>query len=105
LLAFLLTTVFNALPIGAGPSSIAATTTLFSGSGIDKTASAGLVLLGSAVAAAGMYSIWGGIVLMRRMRRARSLGITAGQPNDDQSIEPPTQPLPPPGGSPKPDPG
>ncbi len=41
LLAFLLTTVFNALPIGPGPSSVAAAAALFSSAAIERTASAG----------------------------------------------------------------
>lgn len=77
LLGFLLTTVFNALPIGPGPSSVAASATLFSGSSIDRTASAGLVLLATAVVAAFVYSLWGGAVLWRRMRRERSEAVAA----------------------------
>lgn len=68
LLAFLLTTAFGALPIGPGPSSVAASATLFASAGIDKTASAGLVLLASAVVAAAVYSIYGSIDLLRRSR-------------------------------------
>lgn len=68
LLAFLLTTVFNALPIGPGPSSIAASAALFANEGLDKTASAGLVLLASAIVAAAVYSIYGAFELVRRSR-------------------------------------
>lgn len=71
LLAFLLTTAFNALPIGPGPSSVAASATLFASAGIDKTASAGLVLLASAVVAAAVYSIYGAFDITRRSRRER----------------------------------
>jgi hypothetical protein len=73
LLGFLLTTVFNALPIGPGPSSIAASATLFSGSSIDKTASAGFVLLGTAVIAAFVYSLWGAAVLWKRWRLEKGI--------------------------------
>lgn len=68
LLAFLLTTVFNALPIGPGPSSIAASAALFADAGLDKTASAGLVLLASAIVAAALYSVYGAFELVRRSR-------------------------------------
>lgn len=77
LLAFLLTTVFNALPIGPGPSSIAATSALFADEGFGVTASAGLVLLASAVVAAAVYSIYGTFDLLRRSRRGR-VGQSAG---------------------------
>lgn len=70
LLAFLLTTVFNALPIGPGPSSIAASAALFASAGIDKTASAGLVLLAGAVGAAAIYSVYGVFDLTRRSVRS-----------------------------------
>lgn len=73
LLAFLLTTVFNALPIGPGPSSIAATSALFAGEGIAVTASAGLVLLASAVVAAAVYSVYGAFDLLRRIRTGRAV--------------------------------
>lgn len=74
LLAFLLTTVFNALPIGPGPSSIAASTALFAGAGSGVTAAAGLVLLASAIVAAALYSIYGAydLVVRTRAERARS---------------------------------
>jgi hypothetical protein len=68
LVAFLLTTVFNALPIGPGPSSIAASAALFADEGLDKTASAGLVLLASAIVAAAIYSVYGAFELTRRTR-------------------------------------
>lgn len=68
LLAFLLTTVFNALPIGPGPSSIAASAALFGGQGIDLAAMAGIVLLGSAIVAALIYSVYGAIELVGRSR-------------------------------------
>lgn len=68
LLAFLLTTVFNALPIGPGPSSIAASATLFGGADIDRAALAGIVLLGTAIVAALIYSIYGAIELIGRSR-------------------------------------
>jgi hypothetical protein len=87
LLGFLLTTVFNALPIGPGPSSIAASATLFAGSGIDRTASAGLVLLASAVVAAFAYSLWGGAVILRRWRREKTLAA-APQPEHLQEPAP-----------------
>ncbi|MGB0871564.1 MAG: lysylphosphatidylglycerol synthase domain-containing protein [Solirubrobacterales bacterium] len=72
LLAFLLTTAFGALPIGPGPSSVAASATLFAGAGIDKTASAGLVLLASAVVAAAVYSVYGVFDFSRRARESRA---------------------------------
>lgn len=78
LLAFLLTTVFNALPFGAGPASIAASTVLFSSEGIDKTASAGLVLLATAIVAAAVYSVYGGYDLTRRTRQLQSEGVSTG---------------------------
>jgi hypothetical protein len=71
LLAFLLTTVFNALPIGPGPSSIAASAALFSSAGIDKTASAGLVLLATAIVAAAVYSVYGAWDLIGRSGQMR----------------------------------
>lgn len=73
LLAFLLTTAFGALPIGPGPSSIAAAAALFSGEGAGKSASAGLVLLASAVAAAAIYSVYGAWDLTRRSRAEAKL--------------------------------
>jgi hypothetical protein len=86
LLAFLLTTVFNALPIGPGPSSVAASATLFAGEGIDKTASAGLVLLASAIVAAAVYSVYGAFDLTRRMRADRAL-----RPEPSGDAHPPPQ--------------
>jgi uncharacterized membrane protein YbhN (UPF0104 family) len=71
LLAFLLTTVFNALPIGPGPSSIAASAALFAGQGIERAALAGIVLLGTAIVAALIYSVYGAIELAGRSRRMR----------------------------------
>lgn len=71
LLAFLLTTVFNALPIGPGPSSIAASAALFGSDGIDRAALAGIVLLGTAIVAALVYSIYGAIDLAGRARSTR----------------------------------
>lgn len=68
LLAFLLTTAFGALPIGPGPSSVAAAAAIFASAGIDKTASAGLVLLATAVVAAALYSLYGAFDLLRRNR-------------------------------------
>ena len=79
LLAFLLTTVFNALPIGPGPSSIAASAALFANAGIDKTASAGLVLLASAMVAAAVYSIYGVFDLLAARR------ASADAAGDDQT--------------------
>lgn len=74
LLGFLLTTVFNALPIGAGPSSIAASATVFAGDGIDKAGAAGFVLLAAAIVAAAIYSVYGVFDISRRMRdRARQV--------------------------------
>lgn len=70
LLAFLLTTVFNALPIGPGPSSIAASAALFADDAVAVTASAGLVLLATAIVAAAVYSIYGVFDLLRRSRVA-----------------------------------
>lgn len=70
LLAFLLTTVFNALPIGPGPSSIAASAALFADDAVAVTASAGLVLLATAIVAAAVYSIYGAFDLSRRSRVA-----------------------------------
>jgi uncharacterized membrane protein YbhN (UPF0104 family) len=72
LLAFLLTTVFNALPIGPGPSSIAASAALFAGDGIDKAALAGIVLLGTAIVAALVYSLYGAWDLIGRSRSVRA---------------------------------
>jgi hypothetical protein len=86
LLAFLLTTVFNALPIGSGPSSIAASATLFSGEGIDKTASAGLVLLASAIAAAALYSIYGAYELFRRTRAERARPLAQAERASAESV-------------------
>jgi hypothetical protein len=88
LLAFLLTTVFNALPIGPGPSSIAASTALFSGSASGVTAAAGLVLLASAIVAAAIYSIYGAYDLTIRTRAERAVpgaqanGASAGSAAD-----------------------
>lgn len=73
LLAFLLTTVFNALPIGPGPSSIAASAALFAGAGIDRAATAGIVLLGTAIVAAMVYSIYGAADLIGRSRSLRAI--------------------------------
>lgn len=71
LLAFLLTTVFNALPIGPGPSSVAASAALFSSAAIEQTASAGLVLLATAVVAAAVYSVYGAIDIAGRLSSSR----------------------------------
>lgn len=71
LLAFLLTSVFNALPIGPGPSSIAASAALFGGANIDRAALAGIVLLGTAIVAASVYSLYGAWDLIGRMRQLR----------------------------------
>jgi uncharacterized membrane protein YbhN (UPF0104 family) len=72
LLAFLLTTVFNALPIGPGPSSIAASAALFGGDGIGGATMAGIALLGSAIVAALIYSVYGAIELIGRSRSMSS---------------------------------
>lgn len=80
LLAFLLTTVFNALPIGPGPSSIAASAALFANEGA-IAASAALVLLATAVVAAALYSIYGAFDLTRRTRLQRA-GANSGAPSD-----------------------
>lgn len=72
LLAFLLTTVFNALPIGPGPSSIAASATLFAGQGIERAALAGIVLLATAIVAAAVYSVYGAADLVGRARSLRN---------------------------------
>lgn len=78
LLGFLLTTVFNALPIGAGPSSIAASATIFSGESIGKAGAAGFVLLAAAIVAAAVYSVYGVYDISRRVReRARQTGSAA----------------------------
>ncbi len=88
LLAFLLTTVFNALPIGPGPSSIAASAALFAGQGVDRAALAGIVLLGTAIVAALIYSVYGAIDLTARTRRAgtgeagQAEGASAGPATD-----------------------
>lgn len=88
LLAFLLTTVFNALPIGPGPSSIAASAALFSGHGIERAASAGIVLLGTAIVAALIYSVYGAADLIARSRSvARSAPVAV-----DASRERPSTP-------------
>lgn len=73
LLAFLLTTVFNALPIGPGPSSIAASAALFADDSAGVTATAGLVLLASAIVAAAIYSVYGVFDLLRRTRTANAV--------------------------------
>lgn len=85
LLAFLLTTAFGALPIGPGPSSVAASAALFASAGIDKTASAGLVLLASAVVAAAVYSIYGAFDLSRRSRTQR--GDQAGETTSTSAVD------------------
>jgi hypothetical protein len=82
LLGFLLTTVFNALPLGPGPASIAASATLFASSSIDKTASAGLVLLGTGVIGAFVYAIWGSVVLWRRWRTEKRVESKSREDRD-----------------------
>ncbi|MFY9469861.1 MAG: lysylphosphatidylglycerol synthase domain-containing protein [Solirubrobacterales bacterium] len=84
LIAFLLTSLYGALPIGPGPSVVAATATLFSGAAIAVIGSAGLVLVATAVMAAAIYSLWGGVVLSRKSARPAGpeTGDTTGVPAD-----------------------
>ncbi|MBI4897071.1 MAG: flippase-like domain-containing protein [Actinobacteria bacterium] len=66
LVAFLLTSLYGALPIGPGPSVVAATATLFGGAvTIAQVGSSGMVLVATAIVAAAVYSVWGGAVLLR----------------------------------------
>jgi len=74
LVTFLITSVYAVLPIGPGPSSIGAATTVFGSANIAQAGAAGLILASTAVVAAGLYSIYGGFALARRARG------TDGQP-------------------------
>ena len=68
LLAFVWTSVINALPIGPGPASVGATVSVFGSEGIGAATASGLVLAATAFVAAGAYSIWGGLALVRERR-------------------------------------
>jgi hypothetical protein len=68
LLAFVWTSVINALPIGPGPASVGATVSVFGSEGIGAATASGLVLAATAFVAAGAYSIWGGLALIRERR-------------------------------------
>jgi hypothetical protein len=59
---------------------------LFSGEGIDKTASAGLVLLASAIAAAALYSIYGAYELVRRTRAERARPLAQAERASAESV-------------------
>jgi hypothetical protein len=65
LLTFVTTSAINALPVGPGPASVGATVSVFGSDGVGAATASGLVLAASAFVAAGIYSIWGGVQLMR----------------------------------------
>jgi hypothetical protein len=71
LLTFVWTSVINALPVGPGPASVGATVSVFGDDGVGAATASGLVLAASAFVAAGMYSVWGALALVRE-RRDRS---------------------------------
>lgn len=84
LVTFLITSVYSVLPIGPGPSSIGAATTVFGRDNLAQAGAGGLILASTAVVAAGIYSVYGGIALARRARET-------GGP--DASRETPSMPL------------
>ena len=70
LVTFLITSVYGVLPIGPGPSSIGAATTVFGRDNLAQAGAAGLILASTAVVAAALYSVYGGFTLARRARGA-----------------------------------
>lgn len=84
LVTFLITSVYSVLPIGPGPSSIGAATTVFGRDDLAQAGAGGLILASTAVVAAAIYSIYGGFTLARRAR---------GKGNQPPSRETPSMPL------------
>jgi len=72
LVTFLITSVYGVLPIGPGPSSIGAATTVFGAANLAEAGAAGLILASTAVVAAALYSVYGGVTLSRRVRETAS---------------------------------
>jgi uncharacterized membrane protein YbhN (UPF0104 family) len=70
LLTFVTTSAINALPIGPGPASVGATVSVFGRDGVGAATASGLVLAATAFVAAGVYSVWGAIQLLRTRREA-----------------------------------
>lgn len=68
LVTFLITSVYGILPVGPGPSSIGAATTVFGSGNLAQAGAAGLILASTAVVAAALYSVYGGVALARRAR-------------------------------------
>ncbi len=68
LVTFLITNVYAILPIGPGPSSVGAAATIFGDGQLAQAGAAGLILASSAVMAAALYSVYGGVALARRSR-------------------------------------
>jgi uncharacterized membrane protein YbhN (UPF0104 family) len=66
LLTFVTTSAINALPIGPGPASVGATVSVFGRDGVGAATASGLVLAATAFVAAGFYSVWGALQLLRR---------------------------------------
>jgi hypothetical protein len=65
-LAFVTTSLFGALPIGPGPASVSAVAAIFHDTALGRSAAAAIVLAATAVMAAGVYSLWGAVLLVRR---------------------------------------
>ena len=72
LLTFVTTSVINILPVGPGPASVGAAVSVFGDDGLGAATASGLVLAATAFVAAGLYSIWGGIDLLRDRRATRA---------------------------------
>ena len=70
LLAFVTTSIINGLPVGPGPASVGATVTVFGQDGVGAATASGLVLAGTAVAAAAVYSLWGVAALLMERNAA-----------------------------------
>jgi hypothetical protein len=68
LLTFITTSAINTLPVGPGPASVGATVSVFGHDGVGAAAASGLVLAATAFVAAGVYSTWGAVELLRERR-------------------------------------
>jgi uncharacterized membrane protein YbhN (UPF0104 family) len=66
LVTFVWTSIINTLPVGPGPASVGATVSVFGSDGVGAATASGLVLAATAFVAAGAYSIWGALALVRR---------------------------------------
>lgn len=82
-LAFVATTVAGALPIGPGPASIAATSSVAGHEGLSAAAAAGVLLVGTGVGAAALYAGVAALWTIRPAQVSRSSGPGRGRSRGD----------------------